>query len=191
MEGATQSRASAAADAAAVVPEITPAQASPAAEPAVSLRRSGSNSNRSGIFSNEAAAAAGVSQCSSEISNSSVASRGLVATLSHLLGISSAAKPEGQDDNELEDDDVEKQAVPGKALLQGLSRSSSGSLPMCLICLEPLQSADFMVTPPSLARCCCEAYGDLDVAQDANSLECLLCTETLFILQHERWYHLS
>jgi hypothetical protein len=30
---------------------------------------------------------------------------------------------------------------------RGLSRSSSGSQPMCLICLEPLTSEDFMVLP--------------------------------------------
>lgn len=71
---------------------------------------------------------------------------GLVATLGQLLGLSSPSKQEVAGDSETGESDVEKQAASGRALLRGLSRSSSGSLPMCLICLEPLTASDFTVT---------------------------------------------
>lgn len=77
-----------------------------------------------------------------------------VANLGHLLGLGS--KSSGDPDASGDGSGSAKAASGGlKRFLssnsidgsaaRGLSRSSSGSQPMCLICLEPLTSEDFMV----------------------------------------------
>ena len=74
-----------------------------------------------GSASGEAAAVAGGISDAARNSSSKAASGGLKRFLSSNSMDASAAR--------------------------GLSRSSSGSQPMCLICLEPLTSEDFMVLP--------------------------------------------
>lgn len=78
-----------------------------------------------------------------------------VANLGHLLGLGGNASGDSTD---AAGNGSAKAATGGlKRFLssnlvdgsaaRGLSRSSSGSQPMCLICLEPLISEDFMVLP--------------------------------------------
>lgn len=102
------------------------------------------------------AAAASPSVATSERSTATGLTLGeRVANLGHLLGLGS--KVSGDADASAEGGSSGAKAASGglKRFLssnsmdgsaaRGLSRSSSGSQPMCLICLEPLTSEDFMV----------------------------------------------
>lgn len=79
-----------------------------------------------------------------------------VANLGQLLGLGGNA---ASDSTEAAGNGSAKAAAGGMkrflssnsmdgSAARGLSRTSSGSQPMCLICLEPLTSEDFMVPPP-------------------------------------------
>lgn len=92
-------------------------------------------------------------------SGSGSSALGVVATLGQLFGLSSPAKPELVGDTETGECEAEKHAPTGRALLRGLSRSNSGSLPMCLICLEPLTTADF--TSGEAISLDCQCRGEL------------------------------
>ena len=76
---------------------------------------------------------------------------GIVASLGQLLGLAGgggSGKADAAGDVETGDNEAEKQAQAGRHLLRGLSRSNSGSFPMCLICLEPFTEEDFNVITP-------------------------------------------
>lgn len=88
-------------------------------------------------------------------SSSGTTGSGLVATLGQLFGFSSSTRRDQSGDCETGDSEAARHAVAGRALLQGLSRSDSGSLPMCLICLEPFTTDDFMSGEALSLECQC------------------------------------
>mmetsp|Transcript_3980 Transcript_3980/g.11563 ORF Transcript_3980/g.11563 Transcript_3980/m.11563 type:complete len:399 (+) Transcript_3980:162-1358(+) len=93
-----------------------------------------------------------------ERSSGSITSASIVASLGQLLGLGgggSSGKPDATSDLETGDSDAEKQAQAGRALLRGLSRSGSGSFPMCLICLEPFTEEDFNTGEAMSLGCQC------------------------------------
>lgn len=149
--------------------EITPAP-EPSQEPASST--AASTSTGEVLSANSASIAAALGNPPPERSSGSVTTgAGIVASLGQLLGLAGgggSGKSDAASDVETGDSEAEKQAQAGRHLLRGLSRSNSGSFPMCLICLEPFTEGDFnVITSPPFPPLCL-SYNALTVPLSTN-----------------------